>query len=132
MRKEKLEINWKEFELYAKAGCPQYKIAECLGIDRDTLRDRAVKHYKKDYSAISAHFRSKGDLSIEVRQYQKAMDGNITMLIYLGKVKLGQKEPDSMSTIPPGIEEIHKDHLIMELQYKIKQLEENANKPQAG
>jgi hypothetical protein len=64
-------------------------------------------------------------------QYQKAMSGNWQALQWLGKIELGQKEPISEITTAPNQQEIDKDHIIMRLQNRIAELEENANKSEA-
>lgn len=128
------ELDWDKINLYLKAGATQTRIAESLGINRDTLRDRVKEKYGVEYSAYSASMRSTGELLIEATQLQKALAGNITMLLWLGKVKLGQKEPDSISTIAVNQAEIDKDHEIMRLKNENLQLREkaNADKPQTG
>ena len=127
MSRTQKEIDWDKVNLYLKAGASQKKIAESLGIDRDTLRDRVKEKYGEDYSAYSASLHSMGELLIEVTQFQKALSGNIQMLLWLGKIRLGQKEPDLINTKAPSQEDINKDHIIMELQHKLAVLEENAN-----
>jgi hypothetical protein len=58
----------------------------------------------------------------------KALSGNAQMLIYLGKVRLGQREPEMIQNLAVNQHQIDQSHLIMQLQHEIEQLK-NANKP---
>jgi hypothetical protein len=124
MGKAKVEINWPLFELYCKSATAQIKIAQAMGIDRDTLRDQAVQKYGKPYSAISAAFHCEGDLLLEAAMFQKALKGNVQTLIWLSKCRLGYKEPESNQNVSPLQLEIDQTHIIMELENKIATLED--------
>lgn len=91
------EIDWKVVEQKMQAGNTAKKIAQDLYIDTDTLYDRFKKEYGKSFSVISADFYTAGNQNIEYMQYMKAMSGDSKMLLWLGKVRLGQKEPDTTS-----------------------------------
>ncbi len=120
-------LDWEKIERSLKAGSSQKKIAASIGVDEDTLRARVVDRYGMEYSVFSAKLRSEGEVSIETKQYEKAMDGNIQMLLWLGKVRCGQREPDFLNTIPPAQNDIDKDHLIMRLEHRIAELERDSN-----
>ena len=131
MAKNQKEINWPMVELYMKAGSKQTKIAEALKINRDTLRERVKKKYGVDYSALSAAFCSEGEILIEAQQFQKAMKGYWPALLWLGKVRLGQREPELMNQMANNQPQLDQSHRIMELEHKIAELEANADKPKA-
>ncbi len=126
------EKDWERVELYMKSGATQKKIAESFGIEPDTLRKKFVERYQEDYQQVQLRFNSMGQLLIEATQMQQALSGNIKMLIWLGKVRCGQRETDIASTIPVMQPDIDKDHLIMQLEHKIatltEVLENNGNK----
>lgn len=132
MGKYKKEINWQMVELYIKSGCSQVKIANSLCIDRETLRDRVKEKYGMDYSSFSSALISEGELLLEAAIYQKAMKssqpGNAQMLMWLGKVKLGYREPEPLSN-PTNQVALDQSHRIMELEHKIAELEADAHKP---
>ena len=127
-------IDWAKFELYLKAGATQTKIAKSFGIDPETLSYRVKDHYGMSYTDYSTSLHSTGELLIEATQFQKALAGNIQMLLWLGKIRCGQREPEMVSSIPPQQEYIDKDHVIMQLQHQITTLtekfEQNADKSQ--
>ena len=45
-----------------------------------------------DFTAFSAEKKSEGVELLKAKQYQTAMDGNVTMQIWLGKQYLGQRD----------------------------------------
>jgi len=128
MGKFKKEINWDLVELYVKSGCKQVDICKAFHINEDTLRDRVKEKYGIDWSVFSAKLHSEGDLLILGQQFQKAMKGYWPAMLWLGKVRLGQKEPESNMFIAANQQQIDQTHTIMELQHRIAELEENANK----
>ena len=57
------------------------------------IMDTTVAALKKRYSDIIEKGRSEGKKGLRRKQYEKAvMDGDVRMLIFLGKVYLDQKE----------------------------------------
>jgi hypothetical protein len=121
--KEFTNKEWDRIELYMKAGASQKRIAESFGICTATLKNKVFKRYGENYEAVCRGFNTMGELLIEATQFQKALGGNIQLLIWLGKIRCGQREPEIISTIPPAQENIDKDHIIMQLKHKIRQLE---------
>ena len=70
--------------------CTDEEIAAGLGCSQDTLA-RGRKR-EPDLDAAILEGRANGRMSLRRAQYQKAMDGNPAMLIWLGKQVLGQRE----------------------------------------
>lgn len=128
MARHKKEINWDVVELYIKSGCSQTKIAESLFIEPDTLRARVKEKYDMDYSVFSVALRSEGEMLIEAQQFQKAMKGYWPALQWLGKVKLGQREPELLNQMAANQAHIDQTHTIMQLQHRIAELESNGHK----
>ncbi len=126
----KKEINWQTVEMYIKSGCSQVKIAQSLFIDEDTLRARVKEKYGMEYSAFSASLRSEGDMLIEAKQMEKAMKGYWPALLWLGKVRLGQKEPELLNQLAANQTQLDQTHRIMELEHQLAELKANGNKPQ--
>ena len=133
-RKEINEQEWEKIELFMKAGASQTKIAQSYGICENTLRSKFKERYGEDYQIVNASFNRTGEMLIEAKQFQKALEGHPTMLIYLGKVRCGQRETDEVPRLAPNQTEIDKDHLIMQLQNELSNLKEifSANKSEAG
>ena len=118
------QIDWDKLDLYLKAGCTQDNICKSFMIDHKTLNSRIKEKHGIDYSEYSHSLRSMGQMLIEATQLKKALEGNVTMLVWLGKIRCNQKEPDNIVLVPPQQNDIDKDHLIMQLQHKLAQIEE--------
>lgn len=132
MAKKKLgpsfaEIDWNLVDELLQKGNSGVGIASSLGIHFETLYDRCFDKFGKMWSQYSQEKRQKGITKLLAKQYDVAMKGNTTMLIWVGKQMAGQKENNLPIEEAPKQDEINKDHKIMELENKIAQLEANAN-----
>lgn len=89
-------IDWDKLDRYIRSGATQKKIAAHLLLEPDTLRKRVKDKYGVEYSVYSAALQSEGELMLECAQFEKALNkkhpGDVTMLIHLGKTRLGQKD----------------------------------------
>lgn len=131
----KKEINWDLVELYVKAGSKQIRICEAFNIDEVTLRERVKEKYGMTWSAFSAALRSEGELLIEGQQFQKAMKGYWPALLWLGKVRLGQREPEMLNQLAANQTQIDQSHTVMAQAHRIAELESqlgisDADKPE--
>ena len=124
-------INWDLVELYIKSGSSQSRIAKAFKIDDETLRRRVKKKYGKDYTAFACELRSEGEILIEAQQFKKAMNGYWPALLWLGKVRLGQREPEMTQNLAANQQQIDQSHYIMQLQHEIEMLK-NENKQRDG
>jgi len=136
MTKELSPKDWEKIELYMKAGATQKRIAAAFNMSEVSLRAKVEAKYGETYSAVNQGFATLGEILIESVQFQKALSGNVPMLLWLGKVRCGQREPEIASSIPPAQDDIDKNHLIMQLQHENRELkaaieEINANKSKA-
>lgn len=64
--------------------CSLQEIADCVGTKVEVLEKR--------YSGIIAKGRSEGKKSLRKAQMEKALSGDVRMLMWLGKQYLGQNE----------------------------------------
>ena len=124
------EINWDLVIRKMEAGCTAKEIysesfAEC---DKETFYRRFKGHFGYSFGDYSTRHAEKGTGDLKLMQHAKAMQGNITMLTWLGKVRLGQKEPESTTLVAANQAFIDQSHLIMQLQHEIAELKANANK----
>lgn len=105
MRKHKKEVKMKrkigrpmieiDFELVKKLCaifCTSAEISNILGISVDTLERRIKKEYKMGWKEFFEKYSAEGKKSLRAKQFEMAMKGNVTMLIWLGKQYLNQKE----------------------------------------
>lgn len=111
-------IDWVTFDKLCALHCTAEEIASILGISTDTL-DRELKAqgvtFAERYKEKSAH----GKISLRRRQYEAAMKGDRTMMIWLGKQWLNQSEKQEVHSTTVGGQKI-----IIEIQGDSKQVDE--------
>jgi hypothetical protein len=122
MVRPKKEINWEVVEKRMEAGNSAAVICKKFNIDTDTFYRRFKEEYGCSFGDYTAIYRQCGKEDIAYTQHMKALSGNVQMLIWLGKVDLGQKEPDMASLRPVNQTEIDKDHRIMQLEHELNKL----------
>lgn len=88
----KVSIDWNQVGKMLEAGATAEGIAATIGCDRDTLYNRCKTDLKTDYSAFAQQKKARGDELLKSKQFQIAMSGDKTMLIWLGKQRLGQSD----------------------------------------
>lgn len=88
------EIDWNRVDFALKAGCTQERAAAFVGIHRSTLIYKFKEKYGVDWTTYSTQLAQEGEAIVEIGQFQQAMKGNWQALHWLGKVRLGQKEPE--------------------------------------
>ena len=80
----KKELDTKLIARLSSIFCTNEEIASVVECHADTLADNFSEYLKKG--------RSRGKMSLRRMQWEKAQTGNTTMLIWLGKQMLGQKD----------------------------------------
>ena len=80
----KKQLDTKVIERLSSIFCTNEEIATVVGCHSDTLADNFSEYLKKG--------RQRGKMSLRRMQFEKAQSGNTTMLIWLGKQMLGQKD----------------------------------------
>ena len=86
----RIVIDEERVELLARAFSTNAEIAAMLGINVDTLADNFSVPLKKGRDAAKGSLRAK--------QYARAMEGSDTMLIWLGKQYLDQKDKSDLTS----------------------------------
>lgn len=92
MARPRIEIDWKKVESMCAIHCTQVEIAAILGINIDTLADSVKTNFGISFSEYYSQKSSGGKMSLRRKQYTQAMEGNVTMQIWLGKQWLGQSD----------------------------------------
>lgn len=92
MPRHKLPIDADQVEKLAAIMCTMKEIASVVKCSVDTLERR--------FADIIEKGRDRGKMSLKRKQYEVAMSGNVSMLIWLGKQHLGQKDksPEEIPT----------------------------------
>jgi hypothetical protein len=87
-----IEINWSEFDKLCFIQSTLREIASWFDCSEDTIENRVKQTHGIRFSEYYEQKRGKGKVSIRRKQYEVAMSGDKTMLIWLGKQYLGQSD----------------------------------------
>lgn len=84
--------DWDLIEDAARIHCTQEEISALLKVDMDTLSARIREAHGVTFSEYTKQYYADGKKSLRRRQWEVAEGGNPTMLIWLGKQQLGQRD----------------------------------------
>lgn len=124
MSRPELEIDWQKAEEFAMAGSPGTEIAAYFGMHPNTFYRKVEQKFKISFSEYLQEKKSKGEVFIRAKQYAKALGltdtGDNTLLIWLGKTRLNQREQDN-SHVPPKDLQVDTENNQMEENHKLRQ-----------
>ncbi len=90
------EINQTDFEYLCEFHCSQNEILKFFGASESTMDRWCKVTYNQTFRAAYKDNILLGNCNLRKTQWNTAMKGNVTMLIWLGKQYLGQKDvPDT-------------------------------------
>ena len=89
----KAEMDLKRVEELAAIGCSLEEMGAVLGVGKSTIKDRAVADAV--FAEAIERGRARGQTTLRRHQWQQAEAGNPTMLIWLGKQILRQRDASS-------------------------------------
>jgi hypothetical protein len=93
MSRPQIPIDWDEVDYMLEYGALGTTIAAKFAMHPNTFYDRVEEKYKMSFTEYSQLKRSVGDDTIKEAQYRKAVKKlDNTMLVWLGKQRLGQKD----------------------------------------
>jgi hypothetical protein len=72
--------------------CTADEICQVFDMSRDTLNRRLEEHGEENFSTLYKKHRAEGKASLRRAQWQFALAGNPSLLIWLGKNELGQTD----------------------------------------
>lgn len=90
MGRPRKEIDWDAVDKMAGIMCTQVEICDLIGVCEDTLNSRSKEKHGVTFSEYLRQKSQFGKRSLRRKQYEVAMSGDRTMLIWLGKQWLGQ------------------------------------------
>lgn len=111
-RKTFNEKDIQQMESLARCHCTDEEIAAFLNVSESTIKRR--------FGPVLTNARSQGKANLRAKQFKLAMDGNPTLLIWLGKQLLGQQDRLSQEVIEKLTPESSK--LVQELWTQIELL----------
>lgn len=98
MTRPEKKLNWEEVDEFLSTGCLGTEIAAYYDMHPETFYRKVQEEFNIGFTEYSQQKKQIGDALIRRAQFHKALginkDGDNTMLIWLGKQRLDQKEPD--------------------------------------
>lgn len=88
----RINIDLKGAEKLASLHCTGEEIAGFFDINYDTLLKIIKREYKMGFSEWYKRYSAKGKVSLRRKQFEVAMSGNATMLVWMGKQVLEQSD----------------------------------------
>ncbi len=100
MSRPEKPIDWAKVDQLLMAGCLGTEIAAHFDMHPRTFYDRVEEKYGVTFTAYCSEKRCKGDSILRAKQFEKALSnqGDNTMLIWLGKQRLGQTETQATNS----------------------------------
>ena len=102
MARPKLQLDEGLIERMAMIHCNNTEIASAVGCSVDTL--------DRNYAELIAKGREKGKTTLRRMQFEAAQKGNITMMIWLGKQLLGQRDTQDLKVDGTGFKIVVEDY----------------------
>lgn len=103
-------IDWNLVDKFIQSGCTPNEISGHFRLSRERFYERFKLHHNVDYTTYSMNLAGSGQALLRLSQYNKALNndskGNTQMLIWLGKVMLGQREPEVEKSRPPNDDQL--------------------------
>lgn len=91
-------IDWERVIKMTMAGATGASIAHDLGLKPDLLYARCQSDQGLDFSTFQILHRMRGDDMLKLKQFELAMKGDKSMLIWLGKNRLKQRDRQEFTT----------------------------------
>ena len=104
-------IDWQKLEFGCQIQATKEEICRWLNVSEQTLEKCIRVQYGEGFLTIHKKLSVDGIISLRRMQFKKAQEGNITMLIWLGKQYLGQSEKHELSG-PEGMPVIPQEHTL--------------------
>jgi len=99
MARPKVVVDWKKVDRLLKAGLSGTVIADTIGVKVDTLYKRCIRDKKMLFSEYQQQKRQVGLETLKLKQYDLAVKGDKSMLVWLGKQYLNQSEKGEVKIV---------------------------------
>jgi predicted metal-binding transcription factor (methanogenesis marker protein 9) len=124
MSRPEKPIDWKRVDELLMCGCLGTEIAACFDMHPTTFYERVADKYKMSFTNYMSQKRSHGDTLLREAQHKKALKGDNSMLIWLGKNRLGQKDQptaiDVTDDVKKAADAVHEQLNAMQSQAQSK------------
>lgn len=122
MTRPEKPIDWEKVDSLLEAGCKASEICPHFNLHVETFYDRVRKQYDMLYTDYAALLQQKGQSCLRLAQYKKALERDNTMLIWLGKQRLGQRENAEQEVKSPREEILKLEEEILNLKNEVRKL----------
>lgn len=92
----RIRIDWNQFDKLCQLQCTLREIASFFDCSEDTVENVVKREKGIGFSEYYAQKRGTGILSLRRKQFEVAMAGNVTMLIWLGKQYIHQSDKQQL------------------------------------
>ena len=103
MSRPEKPIDWDKVDQLLMAGCLGTEIAPHFDIHPTNFYTRVQDKHGMGFTEYCQLKRQQGDSLLKFKQFEKAMQGDNTLLIWLGKSRLKQKEDPSAIEVDQSI-----------------------------
>lgn len=86
------EIDWQQFEKLCGIHCTLTEIAAWFSVSEDTIERSVKRQYRAPFAEIYRQKQSLGKTSLRRKMFETAMNGSVTMMIWLSKQMLGYSD----------------------------------------
>lgn len=86
------EVDWQLCQNLLRIQCTGEEISGAMGMSYDTLERACKRDHGMKFAEYSELKRAEGKASLRRAQWKAAQEGNPTMLVWLGKQMLGQRD----------------------------------------
>jgi len=87
-----VQLDWQVFDSLCAIHCTLEEIAGWFAVSEDTIERCVKRDQKLSFADYYKKRSAPGNISLRRRQYKLAKQGNVTMMIWLGKQWLGQSD----------------------------------------
>lgn len=95
MARPRKEIDFQDLDKLMAIQCTAEECAQFFEVSVDTIERRIREEFDMNFAEYFSIKRGHGKIALRRKQYQVALSGNTTLLIWLGKQYLGQSDKTS-------------------------------------
>ena len=92
MARPKKEFDWSKLDAILQYGATMADASDIMGVHHDTLIKRIRAKHKCSFTEYKEQKMAVIRTRLRAKQFEVAMQGNVSMLIWLGKNMLGQTD----------------------------------------